>query len=398
MTSATFPAGTVMVDPLPHLESVTVSLWVASGSRNEAPQARGSAHLVEHLVSSTRTREGSSLLMEADTQGGRAEAVTTPEYTLYAATVPARRWKHVLGLLQQGFAVPDFTSEAVELQKTRIVDEIEQAHGDPATHIHDLALSSLLGDHPLAYPARGRTQDIRDLSVEDAAREHRRQSRSKSFFVVSGGVDPAEARDALGSLDMPEQVPDHPAIGLIPPRAQATSAHHRSRSPRSHVLVTWLLPDRTPADDLPLAVMNRLVGGSVNGVLQRAFEGSEGAYSCHTYRSVFSDCAVWSAYASCAPASVENTIRRIESSLEKAWDEDLNDSTAVEKATLSLEGSLAIGFESTRMRANWLGRRLLDGASTSLTPRVERRRIDPADLGLLRSRFADRHVTVLDAS
>ncbi len=95
---------------------------------------------------------------------------------------------------------------------------------------------------------------------------------------------------------------------------------------------------------------------------------------------------------------METTIRRIESSLEKAWDEDLNDSTAVEKATLSLEGSLAIGFESTRMRANWLGRRLLDGAPTSLTPRVESRRIDPADLGLLRSRFADRHVTVLDAS
>jgi len=398
MTALAFPSGTVVMDPLPHLESVTVSLWVASGSRHEAEQARGAAHLVEHLVSSTHTLSGASLLSEVDERGGRAEAVTTPEYTLYAATMPVRHWKEIFSLLREQFAAPDFSSEAVERQKTLIVDEIKQAQGDPGTHIHDLALAGLLGDHALAYPARGRAEDILELTAEDAMREHRRQSNRGSFFVVSGGVDSAEAHDVIGLREVAEPTPHRPMVRHDAPRVRASLTRHRSRSTRSHVLVTWLLPDRTPEDDIPLAVLNRIVGGSINGVLQKAFQGSEGAYSCHTYRSVFSDCAIWSAYASCAPSLVDTTIRRIESSVEQAWHEDLSDSVAIEKASLSLDGSLAIGFESTRMRANWLARRLLDGADLSLVPRVEPRYVDAAELDRLRSRFVHPHVTVLDAS
>lgn len=47
-----------VVDPVGNLASLTVALWVNSGSRHEVPAARGAAHVLEHLVTTTRSDEG----------------------------------------------------------------------------------------------------------------------------------------------------------------------------------------------------------------------------------------------------------------------------------------------------------------------------------------------------
>lgn len=58
-----------VVDPVGNLASLTVALWVDSGSRHEALAARGAAHVLEHLVTTTRSYEG-NLAELCDTLGG----------------------------------------------------------------------------------------------------------------------------------------------------------------------------------------------------------------------------------------------------------------------------------------------------------------------------------------
>ncbi len=41
---------TVATETLPHLESVSLGVWVKSGSRHETEEEHGIAHLLEHMA------------------------------------------------------------------------------------------------------------------------------------------------------------------------------------------------------------------------------------------------------------------------------------------------------------------------------------------------------------
>lgn len=390
-----------VVDPVGNLASLTVALWVDSGSRHEALAARGAAHVLEHLVTTTRSYEG-NLAELCDTLGGRSEAITTPEFTMYAATLPRDRFAEGWRLLQDQFLKPDISVSHLEAERSVVLDEIAEVRADHSRFIHELALSALLGEHPLGYPARGRSQDVVKLTVSDVAAEHRRQLASRVVPIASGGVDLDEARETFATFTSSVPMDERAVVrtGGVVRDIHVDDVHEKVSSPRSHVLVSWILPDRCPADDFPLSVVNRLLGGTASGALQAAFAGQEGEYSCYTYRSVFSDCAVLSAYASCGSAAIDGTVARIVNAVKSAWAGVLSNPFALHRACQALNGSLAIGMESTRLRVNWIGRAMLDGAAqlqpvvVSVPPSATA--VSPSVVDGLRVRLRGPQVTVLE--
>ena len=401
MAQSLTSADRFVIDPIPHLASVTAALWVPYGSRHEGGDLRGGSHLLEHVVTASESAFGDNCFRRVTALGGRTDAVTTPEFTVYAMTVPHTAWKEAWQLLESQFDTPDFSDSVVETQKLMVVDEIAGAESDAGRHIHAVALSEMLSGHGLGYPAVGRSDDIGERTPQDLRDVHRRQLHAAPRAIVSGNVDSADAADLLGAspLFAAEQA-FAPPISPPPERPHARAGFEKTTvgSTRSHVLVSWFLPDRTPADDLPLALVNRLAGGAAGGSLQRVLHRSEGAYSSHTYRSVFSDCAVWSAYLSCSAQFTEAAAERIIRAIEQAWDTAMNDGEARQQASLALAGALAIGLESTRMRVNWIGRRLQDRMEIPehLGSPTEGALVSGDALLALRERLVGPHVTIFE--
>lgn len=358
-----------VADPLDNLASLTVALWVGSGSRHEGAETRGAAHVLEHMVSRTRSSFG-NLSDLCESVGGRAKAITTPEFTIYAATLPRDYFMAGWHLLSDQFLNPDLSQNKLEAEKSIIFDEIAEVKSNYGRVIHELSMAALFRNDALGYPARGEAHDIDKLTTANIAAEHQRQITSRIVPIASGGIDLEEVEKAFTQFTT--LIPNWKA--RLPRRGgRAVSVHTddvREKVPsyRSHVLVSWVLPDRSPDDDFPLSVINRLFGGSPSGVLQTSFSGQEGEYSCYTYRSVFSDCAVLSAYAACSSTSIDRTIKSVLYAFEHACSGVFNDRLALNRAARALNGSLAIGMESTRLRVNWIGRQVLDGVRTVSIP------------------------------
>lgn len=316
---------------------------------------------------------------------------------MYAATLPRGRFAEGWRLLRDQFLKPDISATHLEAERSVVLDEIEGVRADHGRFIHELALSALLGDHPLGYPARGRPQDVVKLTVSDVAAEHRRQLTSRIVPIASGGVDLNEARETFATFTSSVLMDERAVVRTGGVRdIHVDDVHEKVSSPRSHVLVSWVLPGRRPTDDFPLSVVNRLLGGTASGVLQAAFAGQEGEYSCYTYRSVFSDCAVLSAYASCGSAAIDGTVARIVNAVESAWSGVLSNPFALHRAGQALNGSLAIGMESTRLRVNWIGRAMLDGAAQLQPVVVSAAAVSPSAVDGLRARLRGPQVTVLE--
>lgn len=68
--------------------SVSVGVFVNTGSRDERPDENGITHFIEHLLfKGTKTRSAKDIAREFDRIGGDLNAYTSKEYTCYYAKV-----------------------------------------------------------------------------------------------------------------------------------------------------------------------------------------------------------------------------------------------------------------------------------------------------------------------
>jgi len=60
-----------------HVRSVSVGVWVGSGSRRETPEQNGVSHFIEHMLfKGTATRSAEDIARSVDSIGGNLDAFT----------------------------------------------------------------------------------------------------------------------------------------------------------------------------------------------------------------------------------------------------------------------------------------------------------------------------------
>ena len=76
----------IITADLPQLESVSVGLWVNTGSAYEQEENNGISHFLEHMsFKGTTTRTACQLSEEIEDAGGQSNAYTAREFTAYYA-------------------------------------------------------------------------------------------------------------------------------------------------------------------------------------------------------------------------------------------------------------------------------------------------------------------------
>ena len=74
----------LVTEPMTDVRSVTVGVWVGTGSRDEDEARSGASHFLEHLLFKGTERRSAAAIAEAlDEVGGDCNAFTTKEYTTF---------------------------------------------------------------------------------------------------------------------------------------------------------------------------------------------------------------------------------------------------------------------------------------------------------------------------
>ena len=181
----------VAVDEMPEVESASLGIWVACGTRHETVELNGMAHMLEHMAfKGTRTRSARAIAEEIENVGGSLNAYTGREITAYHASVlkedVALGVEMVADILRNSVFDPD------ELQRERgvILQEIGQALDTPDDLIFDQFQETALPGQPLGRPVLG-TAD----SVEAIGRDHlfaflaRHYTASNMVLSAAGRVE-----------------------------------------------------------------------------------------------------------------------------------------------------------------------------------------------------------------
>ncbi len=192
----------VIVKETPGTNAATVQIWVKAGSVFEQSEEAGITHFIEHMIFKGTDTRGPGALAEAiEGVGGRINAYTSFESTVYHATLSSRHWAMALDVLVDAVLNSIFDSEEVEREKKVVLEELGMRNDRPNIKLFQELLSNAYMIHPYRLPVIGSAESISSFSREKILSyiEKHYQPHNMTVVVV-GNVQQVEVLDKVKNL------------------------------------------------------------------------------------------------------------------------------------------------------------------------------------------------------
>ena len=199
-----------------------VAVWYHVGSKNERAGRTGFAHLFEHLMfkGSQNVDPDSHTSLIAGV-GGRSNAYTTEDETVFWQTVPANYLPIVLWLEADRMATLRIDEDAFKREREVVKEERRmRIENQPYGRLNEIIFDHAFTTHPYKHPTIGSMKDLEAASVDDVREFH------KTFYVpanatvtIVGDFDAAQtiqlvnqyfARVPRGAGPVPRSIPKEP--------------------------------------------------------------------------------------------------------------------------------------------------------------------------------------------
>jgi predicted Zn-dependent peptidase len=105
----------VITEQMAHVRSVSLGVWITTGSRCEAPDENGISHFIEHMVfKGTKHRSAEDIARSVDSIGGGLDAFTAKELVSYNTKVLDEHLPLAFDVLADMVLNPLFRKEDIE--------------------------------------------------------------------------------------------------------------------------------------------------------------------------------------------------------------------------------------------------------------------------------------------
>lgn len=210
--------------------ATAVVIAFQAGARHERPEETGAAHMLEHMAfkGTEEYATARDLNRAAQHLGTEIEASTGTDHVEFWAVVRAEGAMGVVDLLSDVTGTATMTTDALESERTVVLQELAENHGSGPRKADCLMNKALFGDHRLAKEIAGEILDIRRLTHEHAMSFRDRQWSSEAAVVAVAGntdhIDRAQMQELL------LRIPDREGRRRSHPRSSRSRAASRSNT------------------------------------------------------------------------------------------------------------------------------------------------------------------------
>jgi predicted Zn-dependent peptidase len=347
----------VISENIPHAHSVSIGIWVTTGSRHESAEINGVAHFIEHLLfKGTHRRTALDIAREIDSVGGVLNAFTSREYICIYAKVLTDYLDRAIDLLSDIFMYSVFDSEEIEKERKVILQEIWMTKDDPDHYIHDLFYQNFWKSHPLGRSVLG-TEESVGILTRDTIVNYRNERFTAGNIIItaSGNVEHEGLIDLLTGLFHHIQRRSPLDACSSPSYEKKVESVHRELEQIHLCLGTKALPQNHPLR-YDCYILNTVLGGSMSSRLFQEIRENMGlAYSVYSYVSSHSDAGSFIIYAGTSPERMLEVIRINLQEMARLKKEKIPEQE-LKYAKEHLKGNLLLSLESCDNRMTKLAR------------------------------------------
>ncbi|HLX87295.1 MAG TPA: pitrilysin family protein [Acidimicrobiales bacterium] len=349
----TLGCGTRLVtEPMTEARSVTVGVWVGTGSRDEDRQHAGASHFLEHLLfKGTPTWSAAAIAEAVDEVGGDMNAFTTKEYTAFYIRLLSEHLELGLDVLGAIMTDPALAETDVDAERQVILDEILMHADEPADLAAEQCTAALFPSHALGREVLGIPASVKGLDAAEIRRFFDHHYRTGNMVVaLAGDLDADHVAEGIdrrfatrtGGAAPERRPPDAPAEARVVTRRPTEQAH---------LVLGLRAPGRHSEDRWPLAVFNHVLGGGMSSRLFQEIRERRGlAYSVWSERTHYDETGALTVSVGTAPEHAAQVLGLVHAELDRMGEQGITDrELAVAKGHLRAETLLSLEDSGARM-------------------------------------------------
>lgn len=363
----------VVTQHMPHVETVSLGVWVDVGARHESETENGISHFLEHMAfKGTHRRSARDIAEEIEQVGGELNAATGLETTAYFARVLKADVGLAFDIIADILLDPRYTSDELEREREVILQEIAATRDSPDEIAYDLLNGRAYPQQSLGRAILGTAATVRGFAVDDLRSFLKGHYHAGNLVIAAVGhvdhdVVMRHAEALFGRLDGGRAIAGQRF-------AQASyvggTAHSSKSFEQSHLLMGFEGPGYRQPNFYAAQVFSGLFGGGMSSRLFQEIREHRGlCYSIYSGFWGLSDTGMFTIHAATGHDMLESLIDVVRAECLRAA-ETMPDAREVDRAKAQLKAGLLMSLESSGSRVEQVARQTL----------IHNRIVPPAEL------------------
>ncbi len=353
----------VILDRRSQRRSVSISIWVKSGRRDE-PDRSGASHFLEHVLflGSEKYPTPYEIARPIEKVGGSIGAASGCETTVYYAAIPHQDCRMALDILLDMLLHPKFDQARFDNEKKVIISEIEMYNEESFRYLNEILVpEQLWGRHPLGGSGLGDETSIRGLTIDTLKAYHSVYYNPQNAVIsIAGRFDENEVLETIEE-----------AWGGMTPRPCPSRVLFRSRQTepdvrfgrkdiqQSFLTISLRTPPYSSTEVPRLELINLYLAGGMSSALFEEVRNQRGlAYDISSELQLLEDCGVLYISAETDPGKAAETFDVIANSLSRKAELGFT-ADEVEELKSMYIGGLQMRLEDLSFKSSWMASQLL---------------------------------------
>lgn len=377
----------VVIVPMPGLESVTLTVWVKTGSRNEELKVGGISHFLEHMVfkGSPKRPTARDISAAVDAIGGEFNAATSKDWTNFYIKANKENLETAFDVLSDMVLNPLLKSEEIEREKGTIVQEIRMYEDTPMMHIGEVFEGLIFNGNPLGRDTAGTEASVKSIKRDDFVRYRLNHYYPENMLVtVAGGVTETVALKLVekyfGSIK-PFKGGSFKGLTFKATQKKPQFKLQTKKSEQAHLILGFSSEGRGYKNKFAQSLLTVILGGGMSSRLFIEVRERRGlAYSVRTSTDRYQEIGYMGTYAGVNVAKADEAIKVI---LDQCYGISNGkfpiSNKELQKAKGFLKGNLALALEDTHDVSGFFGEQHLF-LDKVLTPEEIYKKVDVVSL------------------
>src|SRR6476661_74107 len=349
---------TILSEEMEHIRSVSIGIWIKTGSREEDPKWNGISHFVEHMVfKGTQNRSAEDIARQVDSIGGNLDAFTAKECISFSIKMLDEHLPIALDVLSDLVLNPIFDEQDISRERGVILEEIKMDEDNPDYLVHEIFTQNFWKDHPLGKPILGTKETVRSFEQVKLLDFYRQRFAPNNMIISAAGN--------LNHQNFVQLIQDKfAALAAVPngfrlPAPEVTP-HVITRNKKSleQVQLCVGVPSHPISDEKRYVsyVLNTVLGGGMSSRLFQKVREEQGlVYSIYSDLNPYRDTGCLAIYAGTSLESTRNVVDSVLAEFRELKSEVIAPDE-LRRAKDQLKGSLMLSLESSTSRMSNLAR------------------------------------------
>jgi predicted Zn-dependent peptidase len=349
---------TLITEEMDHIRSISIGIWIKTGSRDEDKEWNGISHFVEHMVfKGTKHRSAEEIARQVDSIGGNIDAFTAKECVSFSMKVLDEHLPIAMDVLSDLVLNPVFDDQDITRERGVILEEIKMDEDNPDYLVHEIFTQNFWKGHPLGLPILGTRDTVRRFERPPVHDFYAKRFAPGNMIITAAGYLNHDRFVELVRQHFAGMKPVSNGFHSAPPKI-VSRIILRNKKALEQVQICVGVPSYPITHEKRHSsyILNTLLGGGMSSRLFQNIRERQGlAYAIYSDLNPYRDTGCLSVYAGTSRASATKVVESVVSEFSKLKKETVS-ADELRRAKDQLKGSLMLSLESSTARMSNLAR------------------------------------------